>query len=106
MSALATTEAVAADRRRHPRVGVMWMSTLQVQRAFYDCIVIDLSRGGAKLVFAEPHDFAPGTSVALVIERFGTFRAETVWRRASLAGIRFLDPPETIAAAFRDVLPP
>ncbi|HXQ49473.1 MAG TPA: PilZ domain-containing protein [Stellaceae bacterium] len=110
MDAIASTAAPAAEidpaeRRRHQRIGVMWMGTLQAKRGYFDCMVIDVSLGGAKLAFGEPHALVAGTQVSLILERFGTFRAETVWQRAGIAGIRFLDPPETVAAAFGSILP-
>jgi PilZ domain len=105
-SAAAAAEAGNADRRRNERIGVMWMGTLKVPRGFFDCVVIDVSRGGAKLAFGEPHALGAGIPVSLILERFGTFRAETVWQRADIAGIRFLDPPDAVAASFGAILPP
>jgi hypothetical protein len=105
-NAATAAEAGHAERRRNQRIGVMWMGTLQVPRGFFDCVVIDVSLGGAKLAFGEPHALAAGTPVSLILERFGTLRAETVWQRAGIAGIRFLEPPDAIAAAFAPILPP
>lgn len=94
-----------ADRRRHQQVGVMIMATLRAPRGFFDCMVLDLSSGGAKLAINEPIALPQGDTVALIIARVGTFRAQAVWQRTSFAGIRFLDPPEAIAQALGDILP-
>jgi hypothetical protein len=92
-----------ADRRRHARVGVMLMATLRATGGLYDCMVLDISRGGAKLTLGEPH--AVGSAVSLVLGGFGTFRAEPVWQRGEILGLRFLDPPEAIAAALQGLVP-
>jgi hypothetical protein len=96
--------AASLERRRHPRVGVTFMAVFRTPHGFYGCLVVDLSRGGAKLSFAETPLVAPGEPVTLLMEPFGEFRAQAVWRRGELAGIRFLDPPAKIAAAFHAVL--
>ncbi|HUZ75647.1 MAG TPA: PilZ domain-containing protein [Stellaceae bacterium] len=97
------TDANPADRRRHQRVGTMWMATLQSAGSLHDCMVIDLSRGGAKLVLPDAQPLAD--TVELVVGGFGTFRAKRVWQRGEFAGVQFLDPPDKIAAAFRNMLP-
>jgi len=94
-----------ADRRRQQRIGVMMMATLRATRGFFDCMVLDLSSGGAKLAISEPVVLTPGGAVALIIAPFGTFRGQLVWQRTTFVGIRFLDPPETIVKALGDVLP-
>jgi len=92
-----------SERRRHPRVGVMLMAALRSANGMFDCIVLDISRGGAKLTLGEPH--AIGNAVSLVLGGFGTFRAQPVWQRGDVMGIRFLDPPETIANALNGLVP-
>ncbi|HUB96144.1 MAG TPA: PilZ domain-containing protein [Stellaceae bacterium] len=96
--------ASALERRRHPRVGVTFMAVFRTPHGFYGCLVVDLSRGGAKLSFDETPLVMAGDPVTLLIEPFGEFRAETMWHRGEFAGIRFLDPPAKIAAAFHHVL--
>ena len=96
-------DARQSDRRRHQRAGTMWMANLHSAGRREDCMVIDISRGGAKLMLTHRQPLAD--VVALVVVGFGTFRAKLVWRRAEFAGIQFLDPPDAIAEAFRDMLP-
>lgn len=102
---IASTNERRSERRSHQRVGVMMMATLRATRGFFDCMVLDLSSGGAKLAISEQLVLTPGDSVSLIITPFGTFRAQSVWQRTSFAGIRFLDPPEAIARALGDILP-
>jgi PilZ domain-containing protein len=92
-----------SERRRHARVGVMLMATLRSTNGIFDCMVLDISRGGAKVMLSEPHEIAP--VVTLVLGGFGTFRAQRVWHRGEILGICFDDPPETIAAAFPGIVP-
>jgi hypothetical protein len=106
--ALRVPEIVIAhprDRRRANRVGVMIMATLCATRGYFDCMVLDLSSGGAKLAMGDHVVLSPGLSVTLIMHPYGTFRAQTVWQRRSIAGICFLDPPETVATALADLLP-
>lgn len=95
--------ASAIERRRHARVGVMLMATLRSTNGIFDCMVLDISRGGAKLALGEPHAIA--TAVTLVFGGFGTFRAQPAWQRGEIVGVRFLDPPQAIADAFQGLVP-
>ena len=99
-----TTTAELAERRRHSRVSAMWMGTLKARHNFFDCMVIDISAGGAKLAFAEPVSLGVGAAVTLILDRFGNFRGETAWQRGALVGVRFLDPPDAVAEAFGPIL--
>ena len=97
--------AELADRRRHERIGVMWMATLRVPRGYFDCMIIDLSLGGARIAHGETLRLEIGDRVTLDLGSRGTFRAETVWKRGGYAGVRFVDPSEIIAKAFGGLLP-
>jgi hypothetical protein len=92
-----------SERRRHVRIGIMLMATLRSTNGIFDCMVLDLSRGGAKVMLHEPHVI--GTAVTLILGGFGSFRAQPVWQRGEIIGIRFADPPETIASAFPGLVP-
>jgi hypothetical protein len=96
-----------AERRRFERVSVSFFGTVRLAAGgVCECLVIDLSRGGAKIVLGEALPIASADALALEIEKFGVFRAEAVWRRGTFLGIRFCEPPETVGAAFRNFLPP
>jgi hypothetical protein len=81
----------------------MLMATLRAVNGLYDCMVLDISRGGAKLSLGEPH--AVASAVTLVLGGFGAFRAERVWQRGEFLGVRFLDPPDAVAAAMKGLVP-
>jgi hypothetical protein len=93
-----------AERRRHPRAGVTFMAVIRAPHGFYSCLVVDLSKGGAKISFDETPHVMPGDRVTLLIDAYGEFHAEAIWHRGELAGIRFTDPPAKIEAAFHDLL--
>ncbi len=93
-----------ADRRLHRRIGVMWMATLRSGGNYYDCMVLDLSCGGAKLALSAPVTLA--ASVSLEIGAYGAFAASVVWQRTAYAGIRFEAAPAAIAASFAGILQP
>ncbi|HZT52000.1 MAG TPA: PilZ domain-containing protein [Stellaceae bacterium] len=91
------------ERRRHARAGVMLMASLRSATGIFDCMVLDISRGGAKLMLTEPHELSP--AVTLVLQGFGSFRAQQVWRHGEVVGIRFVDAPDAIAGAFPGIVP-
>jgi hypothetical protein len=96
--------AALRDRRRHDRVGVSWLATLRLASGMFECLIINLSPGGAKIKLSGHVTLLPGEGASLVVGKFGTFRADAVWRRADCVGLSFRDPPETVTAAFGKVL--
>jgi hypothetical protein len=95
-----------SERRTANRVGVMMMATLRAARGFFDCMVLDLSSGGAKLAMGDHVVLTAGLPVTLIIQPYGVFRAQAVWQRLHIAGICFLDPPDAIVEALSDVIGP
>jgi hypothetical protein len=95
-------DTAVANRRLHRRIGVMWMATLRSGGNYYDCMVLDLSAGGAKLALTASVMLTP--CVSLEISAYGTFAASVVWQRTAYAGIRFAAAPESIAASFAGIL--
>src|SRR5277367_2748449 len=67
------------DRRRHKRKPVLWSARVESRTGAADCIILDLSLGGAKL--RGQIEVQARQSVTLVIDRFGAIRAEVVWAR-------------------------
>jgi hypothetical protein len=92
-----------AERRRHRRAPVVWMATLRTARGFFECIVIDISSSGARLVISDGTSLAPGEAVTLDLSPCGKFRATAVWKEGDFSGIRFHDAAEVIAAAVHGV---
>jgi hypothetical protein len=94
-----------SDRRRSTRVGVMIMATLRATRGFFDCMVLDVSVGGAKLAMGDQVVLTPGLKVTLIMTPYGALRAQVVWQRLAIAGIQFIDPPEVVTATLGDLVP-
>jgi PilZ domain-containing protein len=79
----------AAEQRRHGRRNGLWSAQLETtsgQRL--DCIVFDISPGGAKLRLDEP--VATGDVMTLISERFGKRGARVAWTAPRRAGLTFL----------------
>ena len=53
------------------------------------CLVHDLSRSGAKLEVAQMLD-PPDSFLVTIDGEVGTFRAEMIWRRDFVIGVRFI----------------
>ena len=100
---LPLSEEEAAAHRRTVRKRVLWAARIDAAGRQYDCVVIDLSLGGAKLDLTAP--VAQGDVVTLVLERFGSFRAEIAWREEGSVGLRFVEEPQRIADLIGGRLP-
>ena len=100
---LPLSEEEAAAHRRTVRKRVLWAARLEAAGRQHDCVVIDLSLGGAKLDVNAP--LAQGDRVTLILERFGSFRAEVAWREDGSAGLRFVEDPQRIADLIGGRLP-
>jgi hypothetical protein len=97
------SEAGASERRRHKRKPVLWAARVEFPGGATECIILDLSLGGAKLRGAAP--VTAKQHVTLVIDRFGALQAEVVWARSGHMGLRFTDTPEQIAHILGSTLP-
>lgn len=100
----AALAASQADRRQHKRKPVLWSARVESRQGPSDCIILDLSLGGAKIKTAATPVPAHQT-VTLVIDRFGALRAEVVWSRLGHMGLRFIDAPDQIAHVVGSTLP-
>ncbi len=83
------------DQRRHIRKRVLWAAQLETADGTFNCIVLNVSRSGAKLRFAKV--VQTQEPVALLGDAFGKIPAEVVWQRGDKVGIRFAADPEQIA---------
>jgi hypothetical protein len=91
--------------RRHPRSAVFWSGAIQAGRESIDCIVLNMSPGGAKVKLLKR--FAgDGSPVVLHIDRLGGYAGEVVWSEGELIGLRFLKDPQLIAADIERALGP
>lgn len=100
---LPLSEEEAAAHRRTVRKRVLWAARIEVSGRQHDCVVIDLSLGGAKLDLKAP--VTQGDVVTLILERFGSFRAEVAWREEGSCGLRFVEDPQRIADLIGGRLP-
>jgi hypothetical protein len=91
------------DRRIHKRKPVLWAARVETFAGAAECIILDLSLGGAKL--RGQAKVAAKQPVTLVIDRFGALRAEVVWARSGHMGLRFTDEPEQVAHILGSTLP-
>lgn len=91
------------EKRRHKRKPVLWSARIETDMGPCDCILLDLSLGGAKLRTAL--QAKARERVMLVVDRFGAINAEVAWCRSGQMGLRFRDLPETVAQLFGGALP-
>jgi hypothetical protein len=96
--------AMGAERRRHKRKTVLWSARVESRQGPSDCVILDLSLGGAK-IRASGTPVPARQIVTLVIDRFGALRAEVVWSRMGHMGLRFTDAPDHIAHVVGSTLP-
>ena len=97
------SEEEAAALRRTIRKRVLWAAKLAHGAKRYDCVVVDLSLGGARIYLAQP--LGQGDLVTLALDRMGTLRAEVVWQEGHSIGLRFTDEPTRIAETIGARLP-
>ena len=81
------------DRRRFPRQVVQAISEIWVQGRSLPCRLIDLSRGGARIVVRESPVPAPGAEVRLAVPDKGMRDAIVVFVNDLGIGLRFADEP-------------
>jgi hypothetical protein len=92
-------DTAALEQRKHPRSRVLWMATLDTKEGPLSCVVLDVSRAGAKLQFAAPiFPVLLHQEVELVIEPLGSLGAEVIWQQGERMGIRFNANPMLIAS--------
>ncbi len=97
-----SSEAQAKEQRRHIRKHVLWTARLETKDGPYSCIILNVSRSGAKLRLTAPT--LPRQPVKLVMDSYGTLSGEIVWQHADKMGIRFSADPEQVAKILGDAL--
>jgi PilZ domain len=84
----------AAEQRRQDRRSGVWSAQLETTSGRrLDCILFDISPGGAKLRLDEP--VAAGEVITLISERFGKRGARVAWTAPRRAGLTFLSEAAT-----------
>jgi two-component system, chemotaxis family, chemotaxis protein CheY len=95
------TRLLEDGRRKSSRRPVLWIARLDTDASSMECLLLNISLGGAMLQIPAP---ITSRAVTLALERFGSFTAEVKWQRDNKLGIRFTDPPDRIAQAFAEAL--
>ena len=94
-SALAPADAVplseASNRRRIDRQSVLLSGRVEAGGASLDCIVLDVSRRGARLQFGVPVSLP--AEVSLVLRDGSRHAARRCWSRGNQVGLEFLGAP-------------
>jgi len=90
------------DRRRHARKAVVLAAYLTSAGRTLDCLVLDISAGGARLHINDAVD-ASGT-VTLAIDEHRTIAARVVWRATTEIGLQFSLAPEHVQKLIGDIL--
>jgi len=88
------------DRRRDMRMSQTAVSVIRRGGTEYDCVIEDLSVGGA-LIDADA-DLGPDDLVEIELPRAGTVQARVIGRSPAGMHIAFLEPTETQRRAILD----
>ena len=100
------------ERRSHQRVLKMLSGCLSYgdDGRLADCVILDISAGGAKVKFDKPLGDREGINLRLRqrlrIAAAIDFPVEVVWQDGSVVGLRFLNDPYEVAGALEELLPP
>jgi len=83
-----SSSGARSERRRHRRRQTSLLATINYQRVLLPCIMVDVSRGGARVKLLEAGALPRGAAV-LECARLGKFTAHLVWQRGLFAGFKF-----------------
>ncbi|HXQ50505.1 MAG TPA: PilZ domain-containing protein [Stellaceae bacterium] len=87
---------IAVEDREARRRQLLWSGVLQTARGPVQCIVIDISEGGARLSAGAVVNV--GQSVTLMVQGMGMYRGSVVWTEAGTIGVKFAAASATAAA--------
>ena len=76
-------------QREHDRTGVALAARVSSSSPTVDCMVLNITLGGAKLRIDEP--LSAGQELVLGIESFGQFPGRVRWRSGDELGMKFDD---------------
>ena len=80
---------------------MLWNVKLYQDDRFWECQVVDISAGGAKVRLAEP--LAISSTVVLEIDRLGNLKGEVRWQNHAFVGIGFLESPDVVEQRLRSM---
>ena len=75
------------ERRKYTRKKAFLPAKLATETGAFECFVLDLSRGGAKIELKE--ELPKGLPVTLVLEPLGTFNGIVAWQKGGYLGMEF-----------------
>jgi PilZ domain len=84
------------DQREDRRRQITWSGVLQTARGPCQCLVNDISSGGARLSLGAAVN--TGQHVTLLVTGLGMYRGTVVWAEAGNVGIRFAEDKKASAA--------
>lgn len=82
--------------REHTRAAVFWSGAVRGGREDVECVVLNMSPGGAKVRLLKRF-VGDGSPVILHVDRLGGYTCEVVWTEGNTMGLRFLRDPKQIA---------
>ena len=82
--AKATSET---ERRQHARMPVHWHGSLVSAGQEEDCLVLDISAGGARVQCSDP--FGEASRITLRLAQGDRHDGSIVWRQGSFMGLQF-----------------
>ena len=91
------------ERRRHRRTSVLLRGSFRRGKEVVDCLITDLSSGGARLRPTQP--IAGAVVGTLETPRLGLIPGEIVWIAGDSVGVRFLDRPNHVGELIRKAMP-
>ena len=97
-----TTRDPRDIRRQHRRVPLLWQGAVKRGLDQFDCAILNLSAGGAKLRMADPE--RPVGSISLCSPHFGSLAGRVIWQDRDQIGVAFRDPPAEVVGAIGDLL--
>lgn len=77
----------ASERRKYTRKKALLPAKLATEGGVFECFVLDLSRGGAKVEIKD--ELAQGQVVTLILDPLGTFNGIVAWQRGGYLGVQF-----------------
>ena len=86
----------ALDDREDRRRQLLWSGILQTARGPVQCIVVDISRGGARITAGAA--VKVGQAVTLLVTGMGMFRGTVVWAEPGTIGVKFAEETNASAA--------
>lgn len=84
-----------SDKRQYRRTHVLISGTVHQGASSFECIIKDLSAGGAQIQTEQP--ISRGRDVVLDIHRAGLFNSRMMWHDGNRIGMAFLQEPESVA---------